>query len=454
MKKIYIMAGVLLSVLSKATAQEFLTMEQCRDMALNQNRQIAASVQQTAAARYTVASYKANFFPDFKLNGVGVYGSADGNFSIPGGNLPVLASDASGTLKPDGSYAQFPGFKMDYELGWIYTGGITIRQPLYTGGKIRSAYKIAVLGVEMAKLSEQLTETEVIIYTEKAYASMIKAQEMQKVAELYLRTLTELLRNVESAYRNGLKSQNDVLKVQVKRNEAEMNMKKAENALRLASMNLCHYIGRPLNDCIIVSDRYPEIEKTKLLTGDISARPEYGILCKQVEANRRQVRLSQSDMLPQIGVQAGYNYLNGVKLNGNTLFDKGSFSALINVSIPLFHFGERKNKVNMAKAKLQQSLLEQEDKNELMLLELAQAENNLDEAHLECNLADSSLEQAEENRRVSAEQYRQGMETLSDHLEAQLLWQQAWQEKVEAHFNMYLEWVAYRKASGSLYKIK
>ena len=62
------------------------------------------------------------------------------------------------------------------------------------------------------------------------------------------------------------------------------------------------------------------------------------------------------------------------------LMDKGSFSVLLNVSIPLFHFGERSNKVRAAKAKLMQSRLEQENMNEQMMLELTQAANNLDES--------------------------------------------------------------------------
>ena len=76
--------------------------------------------------------------------------------------------------------------------------------------------------------------------------------------------------------------------------------------------------------------------------------------------------------------------------------------------------------------------------------------DKLDEARLESDLADKALEQAEENRRVSTEQYKLGLETLSDHLEAQTLWQQAWQTQVEAHFNQYLNGVAYRKANGTL----
>ena len=335
-----------------------------------------------------------------------------------------------------------------------YMGGATVQQPLYMGGKIRSAYKMAKLGKDMALLNKTLTETEVIMNTEHAYAMLVKAQEMQKVANAYHKTLEELMKNVESALRHGLKSRNDVLKVQVKLNEAEINRRKAENALRLASMNLCHYIGKPLTTSLTVSDEYPSVDlSTALQANDISARPEYNILNKQVEINRQQVKLSRSEMLPQIGVQGSYNYINGLDVNGQKFLDGSSFTALLNVSIPIFHFGERKHKVNAAKAQLQQSLLEQADKNELMLLEVTQAANNLEEAKLECDLADISLEQAEENQRVSAEQFKQGLETLSDHLEAQTLWQQAWQTKVDAHFQLYLEWIAYQKASGTL-KVK
>lgn len=451
MKKLILLSSILLILSGPLPAQEILTLEQCRQMALVQNKQIAAAAWQSESARHTAASYKALFFPDFTLNGMGAYSTASGSLMFPGGNLPVFLPDAAtGALQPKG-YAYFPGIDIQYDVDWAYTGGITVKQPLYMGGKIRAAHKMAVLGKDLSVLNERLTETEVMVQTDKAYIGMVKAQEIKKVAESYHATLSELMRNIKSAYQHGMKPQNDVLKVQVKLNEATLNVHKANNALRLASMNLCHYIGKPLITSLQVDEDLPVIEDNILLqTEDISLRPEYKMLNKQVELNRQQVKLSRSEMLPQIGIQGNYSYLNGLNVNNQKFFDNASFTALLNVSIPLFHFGERKHKVNAAKAKLQQSILEQADQNELMQLELTQAANNLEEAFLECNLADTSLEQAEENRRISAEQYKLGLETLSDHLEAQTLWQQAYQTKVEAHFQLYLEWVTYQKASGTL----
>lgn len=68
------------------------------------------------------------------------------------------------------------------------------------GGKIRAAYRMSVLGKEMAEMNEALTATEVILKTDKAYALVVKAQEMKKVADKYNAVLRELLSNVESAY--------------------------------------------------------------------------------------------------------------------------------------------------------------------------------------------------------------------------------------------------------------
>ncbi len=475
MKKYIILSALLCSTFcisaQENLPQEVLTLEQCRDMALQHNKELAAARRQTAVASYTVKSYRGNFFPDFTANATGLYGSADGTLlNIPGGNLPVLAPNASagGQLMPNGNYAYFPGIDLNYRLGGIYLAGIQVQQPLYMGGKIRAAYKMSLLGREMAQANETLTTNDIILKTDEAYAQLVKAGEMQQVAQRYHALLTELMKTVESAHRNGLKPKNDVMKVQVKLNESELALRKAENAGRLASMNLCHHIGLPLRTQVSVSNMLPMDDELALTSGseasgalsafgeshqpmaDITARPEYDLLDKQVAIARQQVKLERSALLPKVGVQGAYTYLHGLEINDKPLFDQGSFSVMLNVSLPLFHFGERTNKVRAAKAKLEQTRLQRESQNELMQLELMQASNQLDEARLEQQLAERSLQQAEENMRVSRKQYEVGLETLSDHLEAQALWQQAYETKVDATFQLYLKHIAYKKAAGTL----
>lgn len=450
----YIILYASIACTSGADAQDTLSIEQCREMALTYNKEMAASAHATQSAVYTAKSYKGNFLPNIYVSGTGLYSTANGSSTLSGGYLPTFLPDATGTLAADGGYAYFPGMSIDYDIDAVLVGSIVVEQPIYMGGKISAAYKMARIGQDIAREQETLTATEVIRNTDEAYAAVVKAGEMCKVATTYRGLLTELMKTVESAYKHGMKPKNDVLKVQVRLNESELALRKAENALRLATMNLCHCIGRPLNDEISVSAELPAVlmpTDNELNSLDVSRRPEYAILEKQVDIAHQQVKLNRSELLPQIGLSASYNYLHGIDVNDNTLLDNGNFTALLNVSVPLFHFGERKNKVNAAKSKLLETQMEQQDMNEKMLLELAQAANNLDEAALELNIAVRSLEQAEENMRVSRSQYDAGMETLSDHLEAQTLWQQAYERRVDAAYQLYLAYVAYQKAAGTLY---
>lgn len=135
-----------------------------------------------------------NFFPNFTVSGTGLYSNADGSYGIAGGNLPVFLPDGTGQFNPGqpAGFAYFPGINLDYKIGWVYMGGVQMEQPLYMGGKIRAAYKMSLLGKEMAQMNENLTATEVIQKTDQAYALVVKAKEMKTVADAYHAVLTEL----------------------------------------------------------------------------------------------------------------------------------------------------------------------------------------------------------------------------------------------------------------------
>ena len=442
--------GLLLLFSLGARGQEVLTLQQCRDMALENNKEMSIAAKQIEGAEYLRKSVKGNFFPSLKAYGTDMYASIDGTLNIPGGNLPVFLP--SNPTAPSG-FAYFPGIDLNMKVKNLLMTGLQLEQPLYMGGKIRSAYQMSKLGTEVARLSHRLTSSEVILQTENAYALLVKANEMKKVATSYHALLEELMKMVESAHKHGLKPKNDVLKVQVKLNESELAIRKAENACRLATMNLCHLIGQPLDADLQIESVYPHVPVAAEIQGNgIADRPEYGLLDRKVALAEEQVKMERSEWLPKVGVRGSFDYTNGLKVNDQKLFDQAGFAVMLNVSVPIYHFGERHNKIRAAKVKLEQARLEQADLTEKMLLELQLVQNDLDEARLEADLADRSLAQAAENEKVSKSEYNAGLETLSDHLEAQALWQQAYATQVDAHFQLYLQYVKYLKATGKLSK--
>ena len=118
------------------------------------------------------------------------------------------------------------------------------------------------------------------------------------------------------------------------------------------------------------------------------------------------------------------------------------------MQISILTFGENTNKIRSAKTKQIIAQLEQDDLNEKMKLELQQARNNMEEAKKVSKLCASALEQAEVNMKLSKQQYEVGMETLSDYLEAQALWQNCYASKVDANCQENLAISKYLRAKG------
>lgn len=416
-------------------AQQLLTLEKCRNMALENNKQSAIAARMSEKASYDVNAYRAYFFPTFSANGMYLYSSNKLKTEIP-------LSEALSLL---------PDIPLELDLSNTYVLGLQVQQPLYMGGKIRAAYRMSTIGKEMSETNRELTRTEVIMQTDEAYWTCVKVRELHLSAIAYKEVIEELLRNVENAQSVGLKQRNDVLKVQVKLNEAELQLRRAENAIRLARMNLCQIIGLPLESPIIVSGSFPENNgNNHLPAADISLRPEYILLSQQIDLKKQETKLTRSDFLPNLGVSASYNYINGLSLNGNKMLDKSGFTAIASVSIPLFEWGKGINKVKAARVDETIAQLKRLDMEEKMTLEIAQALNLLDEAHFETELTDRSVQQAEENMKVSKNMYDAGMETLADYLEAQTVWQKANTDYINAKASLQYCLTKYKKVAGKL----
>ena len=150
---------------------------------------------------------------------------------------------------------------------------------------------------------------------------------------------------------------------------------------------------------------------------------------------RKEVNVTRADFLPQVGVSAGYGYGGGIKLNGDDS-RAGSFSAMASVEIPIFNWGEGRNKVRIAKAEEEMSRLNKEKLGEMMRLEIAGNRFKLTDAQTRVGLTESALKQAEEN--------------LTNLLEAQAQWQQAWSDWVDAKASLKLSETEYLKAIGKL----
>ena len=461
----------LLSVMLLQAQVVELDIQKCRRMANENSKKLQSATQQEAKASFEKRAYRANFLPKISATGLYTYMQKKMDYKIEGGYLPVYqAEDISQALPlnsiklnngqpvigTDGlpvfnQYAFMPDINLSLGLRSAYTVGMMLEQPLYMGGKVRSAFRMASIGREMAGLNVVYNRMEVLTEVDEAYCQYLRVLEQEKAAGKYLEVVKELVRNVADAVQTGMASTNDLLKAQVKENEAELLVSKATNGLALSSMNLCRVIGIELNSQLLVRDSLEESILPGILEGKdgITGRPEYNILEKQVEMKENEVALVRSDFMPQLGLAATYGYGDGLTLNGESE-GVASFGAMVSLKVPIYNWGEGRNKVKAMKAEEEMARLKQEETAQLMHLEVARARYNTEDAMKRVQLTRKSLSQAEENLQVSKNRYEVGLETITNYMEAQAQWQKAWSDWIDARAELRLSETYFLKATGRL----
>ena len=149
---------------------------------------------------------------------------------------------------------------------------------------------------------------DVIADADNAYWSYIAVLRKVDMAEQYKRQMDTLYRQTATALRAGMATDNDLLRIEAQRSNVEYQLQRARNGADLCRMSLCYLIGVPSDTEIVPTDTLIDCAAPGQLSADLSARPELRLLQKQVEAGEKQMRMTRADLLPIVGLSAGYTY--------------------------------------------------------------------------------------------------------------------------------------------------
>lgn len=408
-----------------------LSMEQCRDMALTTSEELKQADNRLRQAEL-----------DDKIAATA--------------RLPKIEGSATGAyVLPD---IEMTG--MELAMRGTYMAGLTLTQPIYTGGKISAGRQMARLGRQIADQQLRMTRMDVLVDADNAYWSYIAVRRKVRMLESYSTQMDTIYKQTSSAVAAGMAIENDLLRIEAKRTEIEYQLQRARNGADLCRMALCNVIGAPLDTAIEPTDTTFNIESPTAMSLDIARRPEVGLLEKQIDVNMQRIRDARSEMLPTVGLSAGYSYYGNIKLkgfadmgNGTTVpytqeFRDGIGIAMLAVKIPIFHWGESRKKMHKARYELDNSQLELQRNMRLMSIEAQQAVQNVEDGYRMIHTAESGLRQAEENLRVMRNRYAAAMSPLTDLLDAQSQWQQAQSNLIEAQTQYMIYRTDYLRATG------
>ena len=457
-----ILSLIALSCTIAASAQTY-TLEQLKDSVLQNNIAIRNARHSIDAARQQRKEAFTKFFPN--ISGTGMWFNANKGMAQTELNLseqitPELGMALAQTLPAEALAALGNPISVSMmKNGTI--AGINAVQPVFAGGQIINGNKLAKVGEDVSRLQLQLSENEVEKQTEQYYWQLVSLQEKMKTIEAVQALLADIYKDVDVAVRSGLAMRNDLLQVQLRQNEVESQKLKLQNGISIVRLLLGQYCGlRPIPSPlpmmegsdysfnIIVPDieqqdiSLPSLNREGQGVGLLGPLPEYQLLQKQVEATKLQRKMETGKNLPTVGVGAGYNYHN--------LLDNNHSFAMVfaTISVPISDWWGGSHAIKRKKIAQQQAEEQLADNSELLKIRMQNAWNNVEESRQQLQIAQHSIEQAEENLRLNRDYYKAGTSKMSDLLEAQLLYQQSLDRRTDAYADYQNKLLDYRQATG------
>ena len=362
-------------------------------------------------------------------------------------------TDVSGAINQIGSQLDDA---LHLDIHNVYVGAVSVTQPLFVGGKVIAANRIAALAEQLAKDKYDTKYQQIIVGIDQSYWQIVAIAAKKELAESYADLLEKMVRDVNTMVAEGVATESDLLSVKVKANEADGMLLKATNGLKLAKMLLCKEIGLPLDSDILLADEgsesvpAPQLISAKTMEEIWADRPEIKSLRIAAEIYDNKVKVARADMLPTIAATANYLVSNPNVNNGFRNDFGGRFSAGVMVSIPIFHGYEAGYRTRKAKAEAQLYRSRLEDAKEMVCLEVSKYTNEQSEALESLLKAESNLESAEENLRTATIGFEEGVVDANTAMAAQTAWLKAHSEYIESGIALQMASVNLQRAQGNI----
>lgn len=439
-------------------AQKLLSLEECRQLAIDNNKSLKIATEQERVAYYEKKDALTKYFPEISFLG-GYMRNQKNLHLIPSSAipteipLPIPIGDLT-SIPIDQSIRDGIWNLGKVDIKNIWAGGFTLTQPIFMGGKIIAYNDLRKYAEELAKTMKETQMTDVIVEVDNAYWQVVSVANKKKLADSYVSLMRKMDSDIAAMEEEGLATKADRLSVSVKLNEAEMTLTKAENGLSLAKMLLSQICGLPISDAITLRDEnissIPVDESIVVMPNiedALNNRTEIRSLQLATDIYRKQETIAKADFMPNLALTANYIWTNPNLFDG---FEK-KFGGMWNVGVVLkvpLNFVSTSSKYNVAKANTRIKQYELEEAKEKIKLQINQSAYKLSEAKKKLNAAEKNSEKADENLRYANVGFEEGVISASDAMAAHTAWMSAHSELIDAQIDLKLCKIYLDKALG------
>lgn len=466
------------AVSAPVSTAETYSLDSCRAMALSNNKELMVKAERVRQAGYQRKQAFAAYLPALDFAGGYTYNQKklslfDSDQLLPTKSFNLATQSYEFNVvtnpithqpvtTPDGTpipseVALIPKEAMEFDIHNVFFGAVTLTQPIYMGGRIVAMNRLAKIQEEANRMLQENESQNVIYAVDAAYWTVVSLNAKHRLAKSYVNLLDTLDRNVKLMLDQGVATRSDLLSVDVRLNEANVDLLKVENGLSLSRMALAQICGLPVHSDINVADEgvaqaipSAEIATRYNMEEVYSRRPDLRALEMASEATVQQKRVALSEMLPNIALIGSYSFTNPNMFDGFKNRFGGAFSVGVMVKIPLWHWGGNYNGYRAARSAETISKIQVADAREKIDLQVSQAAYKAQEAVKTYLATESNLAKAQENLRTATLGFREGVITTDDVMAAQTAWLKAHSENIDAMIDVKLCDVYLSKVLGTL----
>ena len=418
MKKIYLIVGAMLwgGIVDAQT----LSVEQYRQKVLEYNQDIQKSQQAVNGALYSLKGIRTGFFPKLDITG---------NYSYQLEKVEFL-----------------PGTDLKHDNYGVEAGLV---QNVYSGSAVRKQYDVAKLQHAIAQLSVEHTVDNMIYAADVSYWSVAANRNLYELSEQFVQIVRELYEIVNKRFEEGAISKTDVLMVQHRLKEAELQLNTNSTNYKTALQSLNIMMGVEPDAAVVLTDSIQKVlwvPKQEGLNKALERRADYQSAIMGIEMAKLQTDMARSKYLPQLAVGIKEKY-------GTTLLNvdgkaQWATTAYAQINIPVFHWGEMRQNVRLSRTQEWTKELERSQLKDQVSKELNNAWVNVIEISKKLEIVYSSLDIAKDNLTLNTFSYNEGKLPIIDVLSAQVSWLQAYTNVVSVNYQYKVALAEYAKALG------
>lgn len=432
-KYLLIITLISIAILGAQTTNLPLSLEQARQIALENNPDYQAKLAALNSAKWSKNSALSSFLPSLSLSGTYLY--MDPATVVTTGTGPI-------TLNKD-----------------YRTIGLSLSQPLFVGGKLWQAYQMAKIAEEMAATALNAQKLTLTTEVDNRYLAVLQTQTLLEISRIDRESAARNQEIAKLKYDNGLLSSADYLKFQSRLASKEVALLQSESAYQLAQLSLRNYLGLnylpevqdipdPANEATLtLLDGYDKasvsVLSDKIKETSLVNSPTLKLTGKSVELSKRTVNISKGAFLPSLILTGSRQY----KENGIDRWDfSPSDQLMITASIPILP--QLGNYANLRKTQYdyQKALLEAQTAEDGILLGAEAAVLNLVSAAKQVSAAKLAQTYTEQSYEQLQERFRMNLISSTELLDADLMLSSARMAYTNSVY-------AYHKAKASLLQI-